>query len=1422
MFPHRFILFLWLLFCFSTILGGAPEGLQELLEKLGKQSSNAEERDAFSTVSDILGSLKADASKQQEERARRREEMAERLGRLREDMGSGEKGTQPGPEDTANDVPPADEGGSKSQKADRSKLHEERARRRAEMAERLGRLSEAMGSGRKGTQPGPEDTTKDIPPGDEGGSKSQQDAQNEHEDKQQKEEKARPRNQERSSDSRPDDSFRQHGKSSEQPPPDDPFKDILHTFHSETSVLKEDRDRKQKEYKEADKDLKETRRLVADLERQLREAQTKLRRLDVEVQAKKKAKQEAEQAVLRAYTDIAASVTRKAESEMGKSSDGDDEQEGSGQKEHSKKKERVFRRVDPEPLAKAKLWGSRDYQGESHHLRCCGYHDLSQLRKPSLIRSISLPKGVRAVLYPGALRSRHREVRVEGIEIFGSVSELDGLMDYTESCCDAIQLLAGVEHSEDNSVLLFEQSNFEGPPASAFLPGDHDIEKPLKISSVRVPAGLRVSLYSLPKLRDGSFIASLKQDTGSFPLEDTSTRQDRQPQLPVASLRVRQIRRDHLHGLFVFPEANFQGRPQFFSSGEHYIYPETWPDIGSLRPTNQTYAMLFTGQGIKSVREEEEAAAKSNLSRPHMFEVGAICTPRDYCGEHGKCVAPQRCECNGAYQGQRCHLQTPDETSAIVCEQNALVRDEVMQCSLLPRRYNQACNATSLFMKVHTSGAAESVTTLYGGPLVAERGHLGSSPEDRDRFDFDAVFNHTGVFDVPFEFLVFNKPQSGIFMPQLTVLERCDGPAVKADIHCERPAGCAGCCTCRLALMQDGTTLRCPRRALQVHLLAGGSSTVLLQISEDGQPAAENFTFEVSQQHVRDAHVHTATTLRFSVEVRHGPEWQPPSLRMTAEAQLPAESASTIARAKELIIRGEAYQALRVLRSCSQSQPCAQLRGVALMQIGDFEGASESFTYGGGNASSITGQRLVEATVTQTRASVAFQKHDFKAALLHLRRVIEVAPLAPRLRWQSAEAALEAGDFDAALEDAKHAQRFERQAREFLHDEAGSERGHTATDSGTGRGSSSSGQLLLLGRVFLSLGQADAARQSFVGCIRLAEVSESYAGDSCKESITTVVSLEKDMHYLRTLMNSESWEAAARASERLFAEYDPRWPLFQDTSWGLEATAAVCIARHALNKTDVATLLPFCSRVLRATEAMRNRLDTVTLLRCQVAFAELQERQASLQDALKAAEAAEAMLDAVGDDSDIVAIVRLLRERLLRAARAAKAEEERTLANRTTQKPNVSSRPRPTDLYAILGVARNASVAEIKKAYRQLALKYHPDKNSDPEAVQMFLDVQKAYQVLSDEILRKKYDAGNENVMDEADQAQMKPMKFRVVERDRERGIMKVWWFDPNTGEEGFVEMEMPKEEEESGAKAAGARPLYEHCCLPAPGDENQ
>ncbi|HXG59683.1 MAG TPA: DnaJ domain-containing protein, partial [Thermoanaerobaculia bacterium] len=63
------------------------------------------------------------------------------------------------------------------------------------------------------------------------------------------------------------------------------------------------------------------------------------------------------------------------------------------------------------------------------------------------------------------------------------------------------------------------------------------------------------------------------------------------------------------------------------------------------------------------------------------------------------------------------------------------------------------------------------------------------------------------------------------------------------------------------------------------------------------------------------------------------------------------------------------------------------------------------------------------------------------------------------------------------------------------------------------------------------------------------------------------------------------------------------------------------------------------------------------------------------------------------------------------------------------------------DYYEVLGVARNASLDEIKKAYRKLALKHHPDKNpGDPTAEEKFKEAAEAYGVLSDEEKRARYD----------------------------------------------------------------------------------
>ena len=62
------------------------------------------------------------------------------------------------------------------------------------------------------------------------------------------------------------------------------------------------------------------------------------------------------------------------------------------------------------------------------------------------------------------------------------------------------------------------------------------------------------------------------------------------------------------------------------------------------------------------------------------------------------------------------------------------------------------------------------------------------------------------------------------------------------------------------------------------------------------------------------------------------------------------------------------------------------------------------------------------------------------------------------------------------------------------------------------------------------------------------------------------------------------------------------------------------------------------------------------------------------------------------------------------------------------------------DFYAVLGIPRNSTEEEIKKAYFSLVKKFHPDINKDPKAPQMFSDISEAYDVLKDKEKRQKYD----------------------------------------------------------------------------------
>lgn len=94
----------------------------------------------------------------------------------------------------------------------------------------------------------------------------------------------------------------------------------------------------------------------------------------------------------------------------------------------------------------------------------------------------------------------------------------------------------------------------------------------------------------------------------------------------------------------------------------------------------------------------------------------------------------------------------------------------------------------------------------------------------------------------------------------------------------------------------------------------------------------------------------------------------------------------------------------------------------------------------------------------------------------------------------------------------------------------------------------------------------------------------------------------------------------------------------------------------------------------------------------------------------------------------------------------AERDEDKQTCHEHIQKGETAlKQSKEKNYYKILGVPRNAKLKEIKKAYRDGALKWHPDKNEDKEAAEkMFQDIGEAYEVLSDKEKRAKYDRGED------------------------------------------------------------------------------
>ena len=103
------------------------------------------------------------------------------------------------------------------------------------------------------------------------------------------------------------------------------------------------------------------------------------------------------------------------------------------------------------------------------------------------------------------------------------------------------------------------------------------------------------------------------------------------------------------------------------------------------------------------------------------------------------------------------------------------------------------------------------------------------------------------------------------------------------------------------------------------------------------------------------------------------------------------------------------------------------------------------------------------------------------------------------------------------------------------------------------------------------------------------------------------------------------------------------------------------------------------------------------------------------------------------------------------------------------------------DYYKILGVDKGASQDDVKKAYKKLARKYHPDLNpNDPDAHRKFQEINEANEVLSDPEKRKKYDQYGEN-WKHADEFEAQQQQYRQYQNGQGGGA---YWSSSGDGSE--------------------------------------